>query len=56
MFYLDIALLLFILIIFPIQAQKTESNFPYVIMTIFLLGIIFRIVSYLRKERAKKSS
>lgn len=56
MFYLDIAILLFSIIYFPIIAQKTGDNFPYVLMTIFIIGAVFRMIYYFRKRRTSKPS
>lgn len=55
MFYLDIVLLLFSLIYFPVVAHKTGNNMAYGFMAVILIGTISRIVSYLRKLRINKS-
>ncbi|WP_440115908.1 hypothetical protein [Paenibacillus sp. QZ-Y1] len=55
MFSLDIALVPFIVVFFPIAAYTTGNNIYYLYLVV-AIGAIFRIVSYLRKERAKKSS
>ncbi len=56
MFYLDIAILLFAFIYFPIMAKKTGDNFPYVLMSIFAIGAVFRMIYYFRKKKANKPS
>ncbi|ETT33494.1 hypothetical protein NST38_02985 [Paenibacillus sp. FSL H8-0104] len=55
MFYLDIALVPFIVVFFPIAAHTTGNKVYYLYLGI-AVAAIFRIVSYLRKERANKSS
>lgn len=55
MFYLDIALVPFIVVFFPIAAHTSGNNIYYLYLGI-AVAAIFRIVSYLRKERANKSS
>ncbi|WP_339786647.1 hypothetical protein NSQ38_02065 [Paenibacillus sp. FSL R7-0313] len=55
MFYLDIALVPFIVVFFPIAAHTSGNNIYYLYLVI-AVAAIFRIVSYLRKERANRSS
>lgn len=55
MFYLDIALVPFIVVFFPIAAHTTGNKVYYLYLGI-AVAAIFRIVSYLRKERVNKSS
>lgn len=55
MFYLDIILVPFIVIFFSIAAHTTGNKIYYLYFGV-AVAAIFRSISYLRKERANKSS
>lgn len=55
MFYLDIILVPFVVIFFSITAHTTGNKIYYLYLGM-AVAAIFRIVSYLSKERAQNSS